>query len=91
MATFTETKFRREVCWHAECSKKSYTAMSTGLRAGPERGGGTEVRRPEINKVCLAELQYLFHNEAPGRVQGPHILAPCGTSRVSTSMKDGTT
>ena len=50
-------------------------------------GGAAEVSRPEIRKICLAVLSYLFHRAAPGRVLGPHILAPEG-GWLSTSKKE---
>ena len=53
-------------------------------------GGGAEVSRPEICKIRLAVLPYLFHRATPDRVLGPHILAPEG-GRLSTSKKNGTT
>ena len=49
-------------------------------------GGGAEVSRPEIRKIHLAVLPYIFYRAAPGRVLGPHILAHEG-GRLSASKK----
>ena len=47
---------------------------------------GAEVSWPDISKIRLAVLPYLFHNVAHGRVLGAHIFAPEGSWLRSISI-----